>query len=377
MTKASLLSLSLALLTLSSCGSSSSKLFTAEGTITGAADQTLYLEETVSDEATIIDSVRLDKGGKFSFRHEGESYPMFYRLRLGQQYIPFAADSARTFRIEAEGKQLFASYRITSADDFNKGIQEVGRLRAATDTQLSQLVEDVHAGRVNSEEARHKLDSLSTALKKQLTERFIYADPKSPAAYYALFQTFSGGSYFSPTDAADAAAFAAVATAYDTFYPQAPYTSLLKQAALEARAQARALRVGQQQDSLPAIQPQVVSFPELSYPERNGQQTSLSALAAHGPVLVSFTSYAQEWSPQLVAQLRQLKEAHPELQIYEVSVDTDSYFWKNATRTLPWTTVHDAQGKSLGIYNVQQLPSFYAIRGGELSRLASPSAFYR
>ena len=78
-----------------------------------------------------------------------------------------------------------------------------------------------------------------------------------------------------------------------------------------------------------------------------------------------------------MAELRQLQQAHPELRIYEVSVDADSYFWKNATRTLPWTTVHDAEGRSLGLYNVQRLPSFYAIRGGDLQRLSSPSAFYR
>lgn len=372
-----LLGLTLALCLLASCSGRKSSDFIAEGTISGAADQMLYLEETISEEPRLIDSVRLDKQGHFSFRSEGHSYPMLYRLRLGEQHIPFAADSARRFSITAEGARLFDSYRITSPEDYNKQIQEVCRLSTATSRQLEPIVQEAWANRLNADSARARSSELIAALKKQLTERFIYADPKSPAACFALLQTIGSGSYFSPLNPDDAPAFAAVATAYDTFYPEAPYAALLKKAALQARAIKRGSCVIDEPDYELPQQPEVVAYPELSYPDRTGRKVSLKELAAQGPTLVSFTSYAEPWSPELVAELRQLQQAHPELRIYEVSVDADSYFWKNATRTLPWTTVHDAEGRSLGLYNVQRLPSFYAIRGGDLQRLSSPSAFYR
>ena len=123
-----LLGLTLALCLIASCSGRKSSDFIAEGTISGAADQMLYLEETISEEPRLIDSVRLDKQGHFSFRSEGHSYPMLYRLRLGEQHIPFAADSARRFSITAEASRLFDSYRITSPEDYNKQIQEVCRL---------------------------------------------------------------------------------------------------------------------------------------------------------------------------------------------------------------------------------------------------------
>ena len=132
-----LLGLTLALCLLASCSGHKSSDFIAEGTISGAADQMLYLEETISEEPRIIDSVRLDKEGHFSFRGEGHSYPMLYRLRLGEQHIPFAADSARRFSITAEASRLFDSYRITSPEDYNKQIQEVCRLSKATSSSPS------------------------------------------------------------------------------------------------------------------------------------------------------------------------------------------------------------------------------------------------
>ena len=47
---------------------------------------------------------------------------------------------------------------------------------------------------------------------------------------------------------------------------------------------------------------------------------SLTAEVAKGhPVLVCFTAYAGDWSPALVAELRALQSAHPELIIFEVS----------------------------------------------------------
>lgn len=206
-----------------------------------------------------------------------------------------------------------------------------------------------------------------------LTSRFIYKDPKSPAAYFALLQTYKGAdAYFSLTDPRDARTFAAVATAYDTYYPQAPYTALLKQYALTALANQRASQRAAHPDSTLASKQVILDYPELSLKDKSGKVVSLTETASRGPVLLSFTSYSSEWSPALVAQLRAFHEAHPEITIYEVSLDRDSYFWKNATRTLPWISVNDPEGTSITTYNVQQLPSFFSIRGSELKRLTSP-----
>ncbi|MFC2383440.1 MAG: TlpA family protein disulfide reductase, partial [Porphyromonas sp.] len=206
----------------------------------------------------------------------------------------------------------------------------------------------------------------------------IYSDPRSPAAYFALFQSYKGGTYFSVDSPGDDRAFAAVGTAYEAFYPNAPYTPLLKQAALRSVALARARRQASQPDSLATRQVEAVAFPEIQLKDQQGQLRSLRAEVAKGrPVLVSFTSYAAAWSPALVAELRRLQSSHPDLLIFEVSLDQDAYLWKNASRSLPWISTQDLSREAAVDYNVQSLPSFFSIRGTELRRLDEPADILR
>ena len=79
----------------------------------------------------------------------------------------------------------------------------------------------------------------------------------------------------------------------------------------------------------------------------------------------------------VVAELRALQSAHPDLIIFEVSEDQDAYLWKNASRALPWICVQDLNHTAAQDYNAQSLPSFYAIRGSELKRLAEPADIFR
>ena len=176
----------------------------------------------------------------------------------------------------------------------------------------------------------------------------------------------------------DDKAFAAVATAYDTYYSAAPYTPFLKNIALRAIAHNR-LRQAQEQVALDTLKTPVrtITIPEIKLRDRLGQEQSLEAYAARGTVLLSFTAYSAQWSPGLVATLRKLSEQHPELTIYEVSADSDTYYWENAARTLPWVSVNDADRRSLLLYNVQRLPAFYLIRGKELKRIDHPEEAVR
>lgn len=354
------------------CSRSGQQHFSVSGTITDASGKVLYLEATSFDEAQTLDSVVLGQDGRFSFEGEGHSYPMFYRLRLGEESIPFAADSLTQLSLTASGDSLFASYRLTKAEAYNEQIREISHLRWQTDRAIEAFIASLPTLKITQEGIERHIDSLSGRLKEILTSHYIYADPKSPAAYFALLQTYRGGAYFSVETPADAKAYAAVATAYDTFYPTAPYTALLKEAALTALANQRAHYRALHPDTTQRAKPNVVDYPELKLRDKAGQEVSLTEVASRGPVLLSFTSYAQEWSPELVTQLRALHESHPEITIYEVSLDRDAYFWKNATRTLPWISVHDPSGRSLSTYNVQQLPTFFSIRGSELKRLSSP-----
>lgn len=368
----------IALLAAVSCSKVKPNHFLAEGTITGAAGKTLYLEETNADDPRLIDSVKLDESGRFSFSAPGYSYPSFYRLRLGEGFIPFTADSVTKLELQATAPDLFASYTLQQADTPNQQIREISRLRWQTDQKIEGIVRALQSGALSSASAHSSIDSLVKELKQVLNDRYIYADPKSPAAYFALFQTYRGGSYFTIDQPGDERSYAAVATAYETFYPTAPYLPLLRQVALGSLSLARARYRAEHPDTTSLQGVEVVSFPEIRLKDQYGKLRSLTDEVAQGrPTLLCFTSYRADWSPSLVAELRRLHGLHPNLLIYEVSVDTDSYLWKNASRNLPWISTQDLTGEVAQLYNVQRLPAFYSLSPSELHRLDDPADLFR
>ena len=52
------------------------------------------------------------------------------------------------------------------------------------------------------------------------------------------------------------------------------------------------------------------------------------------------------------------------LEIYQVSLDDDLHFWKNAASNLPWTCVRDPQSvysSVAALYYVRQLPALFLL----------------
>lgn len=373
----SLLSLLAALLVVS-CSQSTKNTFLAQGTISGAEGKTLYLESTNGDEPQTLDSVKLDAVGAFSFSQPGHSYPSFFRLRIDEGFIPFTADSLTKLAVKASAKDLFGSYELQEPDAENAKIREVSRLRWATDKKIEGVLQALQAGSLSNLSARSSIDSLVKELKSVLTERYIYADPKSAVAFYALFQGYKGGAYFTIDEPGDERAFAAVATAYEAYHPTAPYLPLLKQTALRSLSIARERYRAAHPDTTALQGVEVVAFPEVRLKDQQGKLRSLTEEVAKGrPTLLCFTSYAGDWSPTLVAELRRLQGLHPNLLIFEVSVDQDSYLWKNATRNLPWICTQDLRGEVAQLYNVQQLPAFFSLTSSDLQRLSEPAALFR
>jgi len=99
-----------------------------------------------------------------------------------------------------------------------------------------EVAQRYQAGALTPAEQQFAIDSIQKSFKSYLASHFIYVDPKSPAAYFALYQRKGNVPYFSIYEEGDDRAFAAVATAYELYYPEAPYLSFLKDEALKAIA---------------------------------------------------------------------------------------------------------------------------------------------
>lgn len=190
----------------------------------------------------------------------------------------------------------------------------------------------------------------------------------STAAYFALFQQIDGLLFFDLYDKNDVKAYGAVATSYDHFYPGSPRSKHLYNLTLQSMKVLRA----QRPVNFDNVKTTEVSFLDIELPNLKGEVVKLSSVAEGKPVVINFTAYQAEWSPALNMTLGELytKYHGQGLDIYQISLDSDVHFWKNAASNLPWVTVRDPQSvysQIAGLYNVKQLPAIFILdRKGNL-----------
>jgi glutathione peroxidase-family protein len=151
-------------------------------------------------------------------------------------------------------------------------------------------------------------------------------------------------------------------------YPDAPRTKHLVQLFTTALAIIR----GDQTQELEALMTDGKEFFDITLLSINGEPYQLSDIGKGKVVLVDFIAYEIRESPshnQLLARIYERYHAQG-FQIYQISLDADEHFWKNAAINLPWACVHDPQSINSEIVmksNVRELPtSFIMNRAGEI-----------
>lgn len=360
------IAIALTLLALSAC--TEKRQFTIEGTIEGAQDSTLYLYNQSLAGPVLLDSAELGKDGHFVFKAEAPEAPDFYILQLHSQIINISIDSTETVTVSARYPGMGTNYSVSGSDNCEK-IRQL----ALRQQQLQQKAIEIQ--RSNSLNDNQKLDSIQQIVrnhKDTVTTQFIYAEPQKAYAYFALFQTLGQWTLFQRNDPDDVKAFAAVATCWETFHPNALRTEHLHNTALKGMNEQRAEQARKQSNPLEG---KVISagLIELKLPDAKGNTQTLTQLAGK-VILLDFHSFRLKDSAQRILQLRELyNKYHSQgLEIYQVAIDDDEHFWKQQTEHLPWVSVYDPQATSLTPYNVQTLPEFFTIdRQGQLQKRSS------
>ena len=169
--------------------------------------------------------------------------------------------------------------------------------------------------------------------------------------------------------------FAAVATQMDMLYTDAVRTEHLHNVALKGMAKTSPSRNKEvSEETIQQFENLIVETGviEIELPDCKGAVKKLSDVKGK-VVLLDFTAYKTEYSPNYNLMLRDLynKYADQGFEIYQVSVDNDESFWMNTAVNLPWICVHDESSiysTYLKSYNVQQLPTAFLIdRDGNIT----------
>lgn len=335
--------------------------FEVNGVITEAADSMIYLEAFTIDGVETLDSVKLKADGQFALRGDAvKDCPEFFALRIGKKRVPFSIDSTETLTFKAALPSMVTSYEVKGSENA-KHIHEITKAQLRLQTAILSIERnpDLLPG-----DAVDSIHALVTAYKELMKREYILKYAREATGYYAVCQTITDltGTYslFDPlTDRNDVKCYAAVATAWDGLWPDAPRTEQLCNMAVKGMENTAPLR----QHTI-NVNPDKISetgILDLTLPDIDGKDRTLSALRGQ-VVLLDFTLYGGENSAKRTRLMRQLYEKYHSqgLEIYQVSLDTDLHFWQFSCEKLPWICVHD-DGRAAQLYAVKNLPTFFLI----------------
>lgn len=339
--------------------------FNVNGTISEAKDSILYFENMSLNGPEVVDSVRLNADGVFHFSAKATGSPEFYRLRIAGQIINVAADSTENITIKAVFPTMSDGYEVSGSEECSK-IKELALMQMRLQTQIDAIAKSPDLG-VDAVE-----DSVAKVLdvyKNNVKLNYIFKQPMKAYAYFALFQTVVLGDanvlIFNPrSSSADVKVFAAVATSWDTYYPQSLRGENLHNIAIAGMKNVRIIH-NEAARSIDADKVDVSGLIDIALRDNKGRLRRLKELKGR-VVMLDFHLFASEGSLKRIMMLRDLYNKYHAMgfEIYQVSVDPDEHFWKQQTAALPWISVRDEAGvrsSNLVSYNVQSLPTFFLI----------------
>lgn len=347
------------LATIALATSCSKAKYHVEGEITNAKDSTLYFENLSLEGPVVMDSVKLAEDGKFQFAADAKEAPEFYRLRIADQIINLSADSTETVSVKAQYPDMAWKYEITGSENCKK-IQELAYLQIALQNQCIKIDRNPN---LSARIANDSINKVVEAYKKKIKSEYITKEPMKAYAYFALFQALGNRLIFNPRENRDdIKMFAAVATSWDTFYPEAERGKNLHNIAIEGMKTMRIIDNANRGIDIDASKVRETTMIDLALLDNKGNTRRLSELKGK-VILLDFHSFSMKGSTERIMELRNLyNKYHAQgLEIYQVGVDGNAHFWKTKVAALPWVSVYDEKGQASGTYNVQSVPTYFLL----------------
>ena len=331
--------------------------FKIAGTVENAAKETMYLEHIGLLKTDLLDSVVLSKDGEFKFKAPRPEYPDFYRLRIGAKTIDFAVDSCETITVKADAKSFASSYQLEGSQTSND-IQQLRKSVSDIQRKVNSITPEMSAAERNA-----KIAEITADIEKHkvMARQLILQNPRSAAAYFAIYQKVNNSYIFSPYVKEDKPYCAAVATSYNTFMPDYDRSKNLYGLVMDAIQTERKERANQEWAEI--INNASAGYINIELNDKNNKQRKLSELEGK-VVLIDFSSYEMENSVQYTFELRELynKYSGRGFEIFQISLDRSKLLWEESVANLPWVCVRDENGPNttfVSSYNVRAIPTLY------------------
>ena len=314
-----------------------------------------------------LDSVKLDETGSFEFKGDKAGNPEFYRLRIAGQIINIAIDSTETVTVKGSYPMMATNYEVKGSYE-NEKIKELALKQIDLQSRCQQVVAQTEA---SVDSIRSIIKNMVDQYKQDVTRNYIYKEPMKAYAYFALFQYITVGNQssliFNPREnPEDIKVFGAVATSWDSYFPDSERGQNLHNIAIEGMKDQRIVQANNQSLVIDESKITNSGLFDISLIDNKGQQRRLTDLKGKVVMLDFHVFGVGEESTKRIMLLRELynKYSAQGFEIYQVSLDSNEHFWKTQTQHLPWISVFDPDGErseNLVKYNIQSIPTFFLI----------------
>lgn len=349
--------------TLFSCNNNNS--FRVTGNISDAEGETLYLEHNGLSKTTILDSVKLGSNGKYKFKEACPEYPDFYNLRISNKTITFAVDSCEAIEIQGKLNNFATDYVVTGSEvsvqiqSLRKSVMNIQKKAYEFNSKMGATVRNAKIAEIESDIEIHKA----------MAQKLILENPRSAAAYFAIYQKINNTFLFSPYVKSDRPFCAAVATSYNAYMPEYERTKNIYNLVIDAIHSERMAKDKEAWNEV--LEKQGKGYINIKLNDNKNTAKNLSSLEGK-VVLIDFSAYESSRSVDYTFALRELYNKYHSrgFEIYQVSLDRNKIIWEQSVENIPWICVRDDDGPNsiyVSSYNVSSSPtSFLMDRNGTI-----------
>ena len=334
--------------------------FVISGKITNAEEKYLYLDELKVAASLPVDSVKIKKDGTFEFKGKID-YPNFYLLRLsGENFVTLLVDTTEKITVYGDAANFARDY-IVEGSPGSQLVQELNNRLTVTKHKLDSIRSRmiVFRTREGYEAEKARWEQQLIDIKKgqiEYSTDFVQKHPFSMSSVLALYQKFDDSNYV----VQDLQSLKVAASALNSVFPNSEHVKALYANTMRLMAQEKNSKLKE------FIQEHGANSPDISLPDTNGKEISLSSLSGK-IVLIQFWSAKDRGSRIQNQALNELYSKYKSrgFEIYQVSIDTERNLWLDAIEQdgLKWINVGDMKGSvtALHNFNIQKIPSNYVL----------------
>ena len=345
---------------LSKCGKPGS--FTVSGTLAGAENDTIVLEEMVENGINPVSSVYTDAKGQFTFTDTAAN-PRFLFLHIDNTYISLLVLNGQQIQLSADLNDYNNTYTVKGSRECEL-IWDLNREMQSAAIRLDSLATEYSVRRTAEESAEadawfsNQYQGL-IADQREFIRGFLNENYDSPASLMALSHQLNQQAVLNPTN--DFAYFAKVDSALTAQYPESGMVKTL-----------HTWVVGQQQQkAIREAENQSVGIgseaPEIKLQDPDGNTIALSSLRGKYVLLDFWAAWCapcRRENPNLVRAYAKYKDKG--FEIFQVSLDRTKEDWVGAIQAdnLTWTHVSDLKYWSSPVaklYYINSIPASFLL----------------